>query len=111
MFDFASELARLQGSTDPRAQADFGDNFLLDHGFTLVWIGWEFDIPPSPKLLHLYTPIASDHGQPIYRLVRSEWAGDQRVTTISLGDRSPDAYPVADQNHSANTMFVRDTAN
>ncbi len=51
MFDFASELARLQGSTDPRAQADFGDNFLLEHGFTMVWIGWEFDIPPSPKLL------------------------------------------------------------
>src|SRR3981189_2178300 len=98
MFDLA------QGSTDARAQAEFGDNFLLEHGFTMVWVGWEFDIPPSPKLLHLYAPIASDHEKPIYGLVRSEWEGDQRVTTISLGDRTQVAYPVADQNNSANKM-------
>ncbi len=105
MFDLA------QGSTDARAQAEFGDNFLLEHGFTMVWVGWEFDIPPSPKLLHLYAPIASDHGKPIFGLVRSEWEGDQRVDTISLGDRTQVAYPVADQNNSANKMYVRDTVN
>src|SRR5260370_12099268 len=64
MFDLA------QGSTDPRAQADFGDNFLLERGFTMVWIGCEFDNPPSPKLLHLYAPIPSHHRQPIYGVVR-----------------------------------------
>jgi Alpha/beta hydrolase domain len=100
-----------QGSTDPHAPAEFGDNFLLDQGFTLVWVGWEFDIPPSEKLLHLYAPIASDHGKAIYGLVRSEWEGDQRVTTISLGDRTQLAYPVADQDNSGNKMFVRDTVN
>jgi Alpha/beta hydrolase domain len=105
MFDLAS------GSTDPSTQAEFGDNFLLENGFTMVWVGWEFDIPPSPKLLHLNAPIATDHGQPIYGLVRSEWEGDQRVTTISLGDRTQVPYPVADENHSANKMFVRDTVN
>src|SRR6266478_7412854 len=42
-----------QRSTDPRTQAEFGDNFLLEQGYTLVWIGWEFDVPPSAKLLHL----------------------------------------------------------
>src|SRR5258708_10327223 len=47
MFDLA------QGSTDPRAQAEFVDNFLLEHGFTIVWIVWEFHIPPSPNLLPL----------------------------------------------------------
>ena len=105
MFDLAA------GSTDPHTQAEFGDNFLLEQGFTLVWIGWEFDVPPSAKFMHLYAPTATNNGQPIYGLVRSEWEGDQRVTTISLGDRSQVPYPVADPNDAANRMFVRDTAN
>ena len=104
MFDLAS------GSQDPRTAAEFGDNFLLDQGFTLVWIGWEFDVPPSPKLLHLYAPIATNHGQPIFGLVRSEWEGDKLVTTIPLGDRSQIGYPVADPDAPENRMFVRDTA-
>jgi len=105
MFDLAS------GSTDPHSQPEFGDNFLLDQGFTLVWIGWEFDVPPSPKLLHLYAPIATKNGQTITGLVRAEWEGDKRVTTIPLGDRTQIGYPVADQMDGQNKMFVRDTVN
>ena len=37
------------GSLDPRTQADFGDNFLLEQGYTLVWLGWEFDVPPGTR--------------------------------------------------------------
>jgi hypothetical protein len=103
MFDLAS------GSRDPRTPADFGDNFLLQQGFTLVWIGWEFDVPPVPDMLRLYAPIATDHGKPITGLVRSEWSGDERVTTIPLGDRTLLGYPVADPNDPANQMYVRDT--
>jgi hypothetical protein len=105
MFDLAA------GSPDPRTAAEFGDNFLLDQGFTLVWIGWEFDIPPSARLLHLYAPIATNNGQPITGLVRAEWEGDQRVTTIPLGDRAQIGYAVADPNDAANRMLVRDTVN
>ncbi|MBZ5610739.1 MAG: hypothetical protein LAP38_20950 [Acidobacteriia bacterium] len=103
MFDLAA------GSSDPRAPADFGDDFLLEQGFTLVWIGWEFDVPPGPRLMHLYAPVATDNGKPITGLVRSEWEGDKRVTTISLGDRNQVAYPLADPNAPENRMYVRDT--
>jgi hypothetical protein len=105
MFDLAS------GSADPRTAAEFGDNFLLERGFTLVWIGWEFDIPPSARLLHLYAPIATNNGQPITGLVRAEWEGDQRVTTIPLGDRTQIGYAVADPNDAANRMLVCDSVN
>jgi alpha/beta hydrolase family protein len=105
MFDLAS------GSVDPRTPAEFGDNFLLEQGFTLVWIGWEFDVPPNPRLLHLFAPVATDHGKTITGMVLSEWEGDRPVTTISLGDRNQVAYSAADPNDTANKMFVRDTAN
>jgi hypothetical protein len=105
MFDLA------QGSQDPHTPAEFGDNFLLEQGYTLVWIGWEFDVPPSAKLLHLYAPIATNNGQPIEGLVRAEWEGDQLITTIPLGDRSQIGYPLADANDPENRIFVRDTVN
>ena len=92
-----------------------GDNFLLEQGFTLVWVGWEFDVPPSDSLgralLRLYAPVATNNGQPIRGLVRSEWEGDKRVNTISLGDRSQIGYSVADPNFAENRLLVRDTVN
>ncbi len=103
-FDFAkSSLAPLAGD-------DLGDRFLLDRGFTLVWIGWEFDIPNEPGLMRLQAPVASDHGKPIAGLVRSEWTGDRLVKTISLGDRTQTGYPVAGPDDPANALYVRDRA-
>jgi len=90
-------------------KSEFGDNFLMEHGFTLVWVGWEFDVPPGDKLLHLYAPVATDHGKQITGLVRSEWEGDKFVKTISLGDRDQVGYAVADEQSAENRLLVRDT--
>src|SRR5580704_12327391 len=35
---------RAAGSTDPKTPQQFGDNFLLERGFTLVWLGWQFAV-------------------------------------------------------------------
>lgn len=102
LFDYA------RGSTDPRTPEELGDNFLLDQGFTLVWIGWEFDVPGEPKLMHLQAPIATQNGGTITGLVRSEWTGETRVTTIPLGDRVQIGYAMADANDPANQIYVRD---
>jgi Alpha/beta hydrolase domain len=88
-----------------------GDSFLLEHGYTLVWVGWEFDVPPGKDLLHLYAPVATNNGQTILGLVRSEWEGDKRVTTIPLGDRTQIGYAVADRDYAENRLLVRDTVN
>ncbi len=89
---------------------DLGDHFLFDHGFTLVWVGWEFDVPPQPDLLKLYAPIATRNGQPITGLVRSEWTGDKLVDTMPLGDRTQIGYPVADPDDASNMLTVRNHA-
>jgi hypothetical protein len=88
---------------------NLGDNFLLEQGFTLVWVGWEFDLPPTRGLLRVDAPIATNNGKPITGLVRSEWVGDQRTTTISLGDRDEIGYAVADPQDPANKIYIRDT--
>jgi hypothetical protein len=92
MFDLA-------GRNDP------GDSLLFDQGFTLVWIGWEFDIPNREGLLKLYAPVIKG----ITGLVRSEITVDRRVTSESLGDRAQIPYAVADP--STASMTVRDGVN
>lgn len=42
--------------SDPAIDADLGDNFLLRQGLTLVWVGWKFDVPPTPGLLRTPSP-------------------------------------------------------
>jgi hypothetical protein len=98
-----------RGNKGLLATFNLGDSFLLEQGFTLVWVGWEFDLPPSTSLLRVYAPVATNNGKPIAGLVRSEWVGDKRVTTIPLGDRDEVGYAVTDANDPANKMFVRDT--
>jgi hypothetical protein len=84
----------------------FGEDFLLEQGYTLVWLGWEFDVPPGPNALRLYAPVA----QGITGLVRSEIALDRKSTRQSLGDRSQLAYPVLNPDDPALTLTVREHA-
>jgi hypothetical protein len=97
----------LLGTFD-QGPGEFGDAFLFKQGFTLVWVGWEFDVPPAPGMLRLDAPIASDHGKPIVGTVRSEYIGEKPATTISLADMSQVAYPVADPNAPGTQLTVRD---
>ena len=32
-------------SADPTTEAEFGDGLLMRQGYTLVSIGWQFDVP------------------------------------------------------------------
>jgi hypothetical protein len=82
-----------------------GDPMLLDMGFTLVWVGWEWDVPARDNLLKLYAPVI----QGITGPVRSEIVVDRKVTSASLGDRAQIPYAVADP--ASATLTVRDKAN
>ena len=36
---------------------DYGDGFLMNRGYTIVWIGWEFDIGPNPGAVRIDVPL------------------------------------------------------
>ncbi len=95
-------------AADPTTPADFGDGFLLRQGLTIVWVGWQFDVPPAEGALRLRVPIATDRGRPIEGLVRSDWTVDQTVTTLPLGHRDHVAYPVRDPADPRVVLTVRD---
>ncbi|MGH7248689.1 MAG: alpha/beta hydrolase domain-containing protein, partial [Pseudomonadota bacterium] len=105
MFDLAP------ASRDPRTAPEFGDRFLLAQGYTLAWVGWEFDVPHRPELLRLYPPIATSARGPITGLVRADFVLDRRATSHSLADRDQIAYPVMDPGDPSIKLTVRDRPN
>lgn len=105
-----SYFNRGTSSLDPQTEADMGDGFLMRNGFTLLWLGWQFDPPVQEGLVRLYAPIATDNGTPIEGLVRSEVVVRESVFDASLSDRNHIAYEVTDPDDPANVMPVRDSA-
>ncbi len=92
---------------DPTAPADFGDGLLMRLGLTVIWVGWQFDVPREPGLLRLYAPVATDGGRPIEGLVRSDWTVDHATAALPLAHRNHVAYRVADPRGPENVLTVR----
>ncbi|MBK8978850.1 MAG: hypothetical protein IPM29_23360 [Planctomycetes bacterium] len=73
----------------------FGDGLLLRLGATVVWCGWQCDVPDEPGRLRLRAPIAvQPDGSPIEGLVRTDHVAFEPVARIELGHRGHVPYPV-----------------
>ncbi|HKB11116.1 MAG TPA: hypothetical protein VKD69_10690, partial [Vicinamibacterales bacterium] len=95
-------------STDPANEAEFGDGALMRQGFTLLWMGWQWDVPERAGVMRMQLPIATDNGRRITGLVRGNFILNERAATAPLADRNHQAYPVLDSASVENTMTVRD---
>ena len=98
---------RAASSLDPSTAAHFGDGLLLERGYTLLWLGWQFDVPAGADLMRVYPPVIKG----VTGLVRAEIVVDRKVTRHSLADRDHVAYPVVNPADPKLTLTVRDTAN
>jgi len=94
-----------EGSLDPTERRNFGDGFFQKRGYTLLWVGWQFDPPDEPGLLRAYPPSA---GSDVSGSVRSDFVVRRPTLHHSLGDRDQIAYP-ADMDDPDAILTVRDT--
>src|SRR3989304_4253059 len=62
-FRLLSTFSDAEGADDPTEEAHFGDASLLSGGYTLVAVGWKFDVPE--ELIGVKAPIPTENGQPI----------------------------------------------
>jgi hypothetical protein len=86
------------------ANGAFGEPFLMEQGYTVAWVGWQFDVPAGANLLRLYPPVASG----VKGLVRAEIVTDRRELRHSVADRNHRPYPVLNPDDPALTLTVRD---
>jgi hypothetical protein len=97
---------RASGGLDPRTPEHFGDGFLMQQGYTLLWLGWQFDVPQEASLMRLHTAVAKD----VTGLVRSEFIPNDRTQVMPLADRNHIPYPVANPQDEKLALTVRDRA-
>jgi hypothetical protein len=103
MFNYA------RGSFDPADKAHFGDNLLLEQGFTLVWLGWQFDVADPPPALKLNAPVAMDGDGPITGIVRKEFLAEGASRRVPLMERNSRPYRVVDVNDPESKLLVKDS--
>jgi Alpha/beta hydrolase domain len=86
------------------ASGAFSEAFLMERGFTVAWIGWQFDVPEGNNLLRLYAPVATG----VKGLVRAEIVVDRREARHSVADRNHRPYPIFNPDDPALVLTVRD---
>ena len=77
---------------DPTNEADFGDGLLMRQGYTLVWVGWQFDIPRRSGLMALDAPTL-EQGQPV----------TGRLSTSFTPNTADPTYPLNEMGRYADT--------
>ena len=93
---------------DPQDALAFGDGLLMEMGLTMIWIGWQFDVPEAEHSLNFFPPIAQyPEGTPIIGRVRSDWTLDQETHNLKLGHRNHAGYPVYAPHTASHTLTFR----
>ncbi len=70
-------------AADPTTDEDFGNGFLMRHGYTVAWVGWQPDVPRVDGLMALDAPIARG----VTGFVRCEFRPNLPAPRLPLADR------------------------
>jgi hypothetical protein len=97
------------GSDDPTTEAQFGNGLLMREGFTLVAVGWQFDVPKQKNRIGFDVPVATDSGRPITGWLNQWFIPDKRADSFEFatGYNTP-AYPPADPGNPAYRLTERE---
>jgi hypothetical protein len=97
---------------DPNGPPPAGNGFLMRHGFTVVWCGWQADVPPSPHLMGLSAPQAAGaNGGPLRGRILCQFQCNEPTSLFLLADRQHLPHPPVDANDPDATLTVRDHPN
>lgn len=97
------------GELDPNDPDYWGDGLLMRQGMTVIWVGWQFDVPEEEHALNIQIPSAQNpDGSPIEGWVRSDWTVDAPTRFLRLGHRTQVSYPAIRLNSEEHTLTVRD---
>lgn len=96
-----------QRSNAPMDRTHAGDGFLMRHGFTLVWSGWDGELLPGGDRLRLAPPAAVGKGRPIIGPVRCEIVPTSNVKRMVVNWANHGAYRPTAQGVKTATLTHR----
>jgi alpha/beta hydrolase family protein len=92
-------------ANDPTTEADFGNGFLLRHGYTVAWVGWQCDVPRMDGLMVLDAPIVRG----VRGFVRCEFRPNLPAARLPMADRYHVPQPTVALDDPEARMTVRES--
>jgi hypothetical protein len=96
--------APLAELNDPKALKDAGNALYLKQGYTIAWSGWDPDAPKSNNGMAMKSPVATDDGKPIVRIIRDELVSGTRAPAVTQFRL---AYEAANRDQAKARLTVR----
>jgi Alpha/beta hydrolase domain len=93
-------------SNDPTSREDFGNQFLMRHGYTVAWVGWQPDVPRRDGMMALTVPRVPG----VSERVRCEFRPNALTAALPLADRYHIPHPVARVDDPDAELHVREHA-
>jgi hypothetical protein len=93
----------------PSARLDPGNGFLMHHGYTVVWCGWQHDVPAVDGLMRIRVPGAQGADGPISGMILVKFQPIAPSQIQPLSDRLHRPYPATHLDDPNATLLVRDT--
>ena len=108
-------LKRINSGVDrdtPTAPMDPGNGYLLRQGYTLVWCGWQHDVPNVAGLFSIDPPEAlSPTGEPVTGNTAVTFQPNSPAQVQMLSDRDHLPYPANDPQDRDSVLTVQDHDN
>ena len=93
----------------PDAAPHPGNGFLMRQGYSLVWCGWQHDVPNTPGLLRCNAPNASNSdGSPVAGRIVVSFQPIAHTDTQFLSDREHQPYPTNHPESWDSVLTVQD---
>jgi hypothetical protein len=98
--------------TDPTFQLEPGNGWLMRQGYTVVWCGWQADVPPNPLLMGMQAPEALDSdGKPLTGRILCQFQSNEPTKVFLLAHQEHLPHPPADADEKDALLTVRDHPN
>ncbi len=102
---------RSPANNDPTSLADAGTGFLFNHGFSLLFSAWTFDVEKpgnADRPLIMDTPVAREKNGPITGKVAYEFLVSSKSDTARFTGEKGTAYPISDDGAKFAQLTWRD---
>ena len=80
----------------------------MRHGYTVVWCGWQHDVPDIDGLMRIKVPEARQDGQPVSGRLLVSFQPNTPSQVQLLSDRGHRPYPSSDLDDPDAILLVRE---
>lgn len=100
-----------EATTDPGGSIDPGNGFLMRNGYTIVWCGWQYDVPIQQGLMGMKAPEAIDKNQRLVGDILCQFQTNEPTNHFLLADRVHTPHPPVDMEDPKAKLTVRNHPN